>query len=150
GDLGSVDADGYISITGRKKELMVLSSGKKVVPPHIEGLLCADPVIDQVMVCGEGRNFLTALVVPSWDKLRAAMTGTGDDGTVARDPGVHRFLEERIATALKDVCSWEQVKKFVVLPRAFSVAEDELTVSLKMRRNIILEHQRKRVDQMYS
>jgi long-chain acyl-CoA synthetase len=150
GDLGGIDADGYISITGRKKELMVLSSGKKVVPPYIEGLLCADPVIDQVMVCGEGRNFLTALVVPAWDKLRAAMNLTGDEETLAHDPAVHRFLEERIATALKDVCSWEHVKKFVVLPRAFSVAEDELTVSLKMRRNIILEHQRKRVDEMYS
>jgi long-chain acyl-CoA synthetase len=113
-------------------------------------LLSADPVIDQVMVCGEGRNFLTALIVPAWDKLRAAMNLSGDEEKLARDLEVYRFLEGRMAALLKDVCSWEQVKKFVVLPRAFSVAEDELTVSLKMRRNIILEHQRKCVDEMYS
>src|SRR5437764_7339553 len=137
-------------LAGRKKELMVLSSGKKVVPPHLEGLLCADPIIDQVMICGEGRNFLTALVVPAWDKLRTAMNITGDEETLARDPAVYRFLEGRIATALKDVCSWEQVKKFAVLPRAFTVTDEELTVSLKMRRNVILDHQRKRVDDLYS
>ncbi len=149
GDLGSLDADGYLSITGRKKELMVLSSGKKVVPPYLEGLLLADPVIDQVMICGEGRNFLTALVVPAWDKLRAALGVSGDEETLARDPAVYRFLEERIAAALKDVCSWEQVKRFAVLPGAFSIAAEELTVSLKMRRNVILDHQKERVEALY-
>ncbi len=149
GDLGSLDADGYLSITGRKKELMVLSNGKKVVPPHLEGLLLADPVFDQVMICGEGRNFLTALVVPSWDKLRSAMSIQGDEETLARDPAVYRFLEGRIVAALKEVCSWEQVKKFVVLPRAFSLVDEELTVSLKMRRNVILDHQRERIDELY-
>src|SRR5205085_6029889 len=59
GDLGSLDDEGFLTITGRKKELMVLSSGKKLVPPHIEGLLVADGCIDQAVVYGEGRNFLT-------------------------------------------------------------------------------------------
>ena len=73
GDLGRLDEDGFLSITGRKKELLVLSNGKKVVPPVIEGILLADPCIDQVVVCGEGRNFLSALVVPHWDYLCQAM-----------------------------------------------------------------------------
>ena len=62
--------DGFLKITGRKKDLLVLSNGKKVVPTLIEGLLQADPCIDQAVVCGEGRNFLTALVVPHWDNVR--------------------------------------------------------------------------------
>ena len=73
GDLGRLDAEGFLHITGRKKELIVLSNGKKVVPSHIEGLLLADTCFDQVVVFGEGRNFLTALVVPHWGNLTKAM-----------------------------------------------------------------------------
>ena len=149
GDLGSLDADGYLSITGRKKEMMVLSSGKKVVPPNLEGLLLADPMIDQVMICGEGRNFLTAIIVPSWDRVRTALGVSGSEETLSRDPRVVTFIEERIAAALKDVCSWEHVRKFVLLPTPFSVAADELTVSLKMRRNIILDHHREQIEELY-
>lgn len=149
GDLGTLDADGFLSITGRKKELMVLSSGKKIVPPYLEGLLIADPHIDQAMVCGEGKSFLTALIVPAWDSLRAALELSGPPEQLAREPAVQRFLEQRISAALKDVCGWEHVKKFVVLDRAFSVADEELTVSLKMRRNIIMQHHGARIEQLY-
>jgi long-chain acyl-CoA synthetase len=154
GDLGSLDEDGFLSITGRKKELMVLSSGKKLVPPYIEGLLAADPCIDQVMVCGEGHSFLTALVVPDWGNLRAALesTGTrvhGDEEQLARDPAVHGLLEKRIRAALAEVSSWERVKQFVVLPQPFTVANEELTVSLKLRRNVILAHHRAAIEEMY-
>ena len=154
GDLGSLDSDGFLSITGRKKELMVLSSGKKLVPPYIEGLLTADPCIDQAMVCGEGRNFLTALVVPDWGNLRAALKGAGTEvcgaeDKLARDPAVQCLLEQRIQTALAGVASWEQVKQFVVLTQPFSVANEELTVSLKLRRNVILAHHRGDIEEMY-
>jgi long-chain acyl-CoA synthetase len=143
GDLGRLDAEGFLSITGRKKELMVLSNGKKVVPTFIEGLLLADPSIDQVVVYGEGRKFLTALIVPHWNKVRQAL---GDEGKnvdhepeekLARHPAVLALLRRRIDAALVDVSKWEQVKKFLVLPRPFSVAAEELTVSLKLRRNIV-------------
>jgi len=149
GDLGSLDADGFLSITGRKKELMVLSSGKKIVPPFLEGLLIADPYIDQAMVCGEARSFLTALIVPAWDALKKTLKLDGDEDKLANDPAVYRFLEKRIGEALKDVCGWEQVKKFVILPRPFSVAEEELTVSLKLRRGVILKHNAEHLERMY-
>ena len=77
GDLGELDADGFLRITGRKKDLLVLSNGKKVVPSYVEGLLLADPCIDQAVVCGEGRNFLTALLVPPWDNVRARAAAGG-------------------------------------------------------------------------
>src|SRR5207244_8532253 len=84
GDLGKLDADGFLTITGRKKEILVLSNGKKVVPNFLEGLLLADALIDQAVIYGEGRNFLTALIVPHWDKVRQALGGrlgerTNDD-----------------------------------------------------------------------
>ena len=152
GDLGSLDADGYLKITGRKKELLVLSNGKKVVPPHIEGLLVADDCIDQAIVYGEGKNFLTALVVPDWNNLRKVMGGECPDKPeeeLARHPAINEFLRKRVAKCLADVAGYEQVKKFIVLPRPFTVAADELTVSLKMRRGIIFAKYQAELDALY-
>jgi long-chain acyl-CoA synthetase len=153
GDLGELDADGFLKITGRKKELLVLSNGKKVVPSFIEGLLQADPCIDQAVICGEGRNFLTALLVPHWDNVRAALAAEGialdPRGKDEVTPAVVALLERRVRTALADVSSGEQVKKFIVLPRPLSVAAEELTVSLKLRRNVVLGKYRCQLDELY-
>jgi long-chain acyl-CoA synthetase len=155
GDLGEIDADGYLSITGRKKELMVLSNGKKVVPPFIEGLLLGDECIDQAVICGEGRNFLTALVVPHWDNLKKAMRESGvdldrqPDEKLACDPTVRAFVQKRIEKALVDVSNYEQVRKFILLPKPFTVAAEELTVSLKLRRNVVLNKYREPLDTLY-
>jgi long-chain acyl-CoA synthetase len=155
GDLGSLDGEGFLSITGRKKELMVLSNGKKVVPPFLEGLLLADPCIDQAVIHGEGKNFLTALLVPHWDNLRRALRdeGVAADGegeeALARNPAVRELLQRHVAAALADVSSFEQVKKFLILPRPFTVANDELTVSLKLRRNVILAKYQEQLQALY-
>ena len=155
GDLGKLDADGHLVITGRKKELLVLSSGKKIVPNHIEGLLLGDPCIDQAVVCGEGRNFLTALIVPHWANVREALCARGvapdtmPDEALAKHPPVFELLRGRIAAALKDVSSWEHVKKFAILARPSSVANDELTVSLKLRRNVIVSKYRSALEELY-
>jgi long-chain acyl-CoA synthetase len=155
GDLGSLDAEGFLKITGRKKELLVLSNGKKVVPTHLEGLLLADDCIDQAVIYGEGRSFLTALVVPHWNNVRAALRAAGasvdrepEEG-LARHPAVLDLLRHRIDAALVDVSSWEQVKKLLVLPRPFSVEADELTVSLKLRRKVVFEKYRVALDGLY-
>jgi long-chain acyl-CoA synthetase len=149
GDLGSLDSDGFLSITGRKKELMVLSNGKKLVPNHIEGLLIADDCIDQAVVYGEARNFLTALIVPHWANVRRVLGLTGSDEESACDPKVYAFLEKRIQQALVDVSSWENVKKFIILPTPFSIANEELTVSMKLRRNVVYERHRAALDALY-
>jgi long-chain acyl-CoA synthetase len=151
GDLGHLDADGFLYITGRKKELMVLSNGKKVVPNHVEGLLLADPCIDQVLVCGEARSFLTALVVPNWPVLARAAgvdLSRGEDA-LAGDPAVQAFLDRRVQGALADVSPWEQVRKLAVLPRPFSIADGEVTVSLKLRRGVIAERHKDEIEAMY-
>ncbi|HZY84547.1 MAG TPA: AMP-dependent synthetase/ligase, partial [Gemmataceae bacterium] len=155
GDLGELDAEGYLKITGRKKELLVMSNGKKVVPSHLEGLLIADPCIDQAVVCGEGRNFLTALLVPNWDNLRRALEGQGQPWSAEmRDglphPAVEALLGECVRRALADVSNTEQVKKFVVLAEPFSVANDELTVSLKLRRNVVQTRYARQLDALYA
>ncbi len=149
GDLGAIDADGFLSITGRKKDLLVLSSGKKVVPNHVEGLLLADPWIDQAMVCGEGRSYLTALVVPHADNVRADLNIEDDLQALCQNPRVREEMRRRIDNALRDVAVWEQVKKFRLLARPFSVADGEMTVSLKVRRNVVVEKYREEIEGMY-
>src|SRR5262249_44387775 len=137
GDLGRLDSDGFLTITGRKKELLVLSNGKKVVPSYLEGLLLADCCIDQAMIYGEGRNFLTALLVPHWPNLRSQLTSedvtldSETDQALAENKAIHAMLQRRIDAALRDVANCEQVRRFIVLARPFTVAADELTVSLK-------------------
>jgi long-chain acyl-CoA synthetase len=155
GDLGQIDADGYLSITGRKKELLVLSNGKKVVPSYIEGLLLSDGCIDQAAICGEGRHFLTALVVPHWDNVRRALRAEGavsdnePPHKLAQHPAVRALLRKHIDAALKEVSSSEQVRKFVILPNPFTVAADELTVSLKLRRNVVLAKYQAQLEALY-
>jgi long-chain acyl-CoA synthetase len=155
GDLGSLDDDGFLSITGRKKELMVLSNGKKVVPAYVEGLLLADECIDQAVVHGEGHNYLTALIVPHWDNVRKALKAEGVEmdhqpvEQTAEHPAVRALLEKRIERALKNVSNWEQIRKFIVLPHPFTVAADELTVSLKLRRNVVLKKYGDRLEALY-
>ena len=154
GDLGQLDADGFLKITGRKKELLVLSNGKKVVPSYLEGLLLGDPCIDQVVVCGEGRNFLTALIVPHWDNVHSALAAEGIrlDGRIDRSPpppAVMDLLQRRVRAALTDVSPAEQVRKFLVVPQPFSVAADELTVSLKLRRNVVVAKYAPQLDELY-
>jgi long-chain acyl-CoA synthetase len=155
GDLGKLDADGFLSITGRKKELLVLSNGKKVVPPHLEGLLLGDDCIDQVAIYGEGRNFLTALLVPHWDNLRRALVAQGihvDQDVpeeLAHHTAVAALLRKRIDAALAEAANWEQVRKFLVLPRPFTLAAEELTVSLKLRREVIFSHHRAELEALY-
>jgi long-chain acyl-CoA synthetase len=156
GDLGHIDADGYLSITGRKKELLVLSNGKKVVPSYIEGLLLSEDCVDQAAVCGEGRNFLTALIVPHWANVKRALESAGTDvdhqpeDALARNPAVIELLRKRIHAALKDVSNAEQVKKFHVLAQPFTIAGDELTVSLKLRRNVVLKKYAAELDALYT
>ncbi len=154
GDLGELDADGFLRITGRKKDLLVLSNGKKVAPACVEGLLLAEPCIDQAVVCGEGRNYLCALLVPAWDNVRRELHQEGvalegEPEEWAARPEVYGLLERRVGAALTDLSPAEQVKKFVILPRPFSVAADELTVSLKLRRNVVLERHARQVEELY-
>jgi len=152
GDLGALDADGFLTITGRKKELLVLSNGKKVIPSEVEGCLLGDSCIDQVVVFGEGRPYLTALVVPRWDALRRALGEAADgqaDDRLARQPAVATLLAARIEARLCDLAPWERIKRFVVLPRPFTLAADEVTVSLKMRRPVIFGHYKEALEALY-
>src|SRR5262249_34405083 len=113
-----------------------------------------DPCIDQAVVCGEGKNFLTALLVPHWDNVRAALKAEGItlvEGEEARahQPAGVALLERVLRARLVHGSDMGRVKKFVVRPRARSVAAEEMTVSLKLRRNVIMQKYAERLEALY-
>ena len=141
GDLGRLD-DGFLTITGRKKDLIITSGGKNVAPAEIERLLTADPLIDQAVACGEGRPFITALLVPDFAAL-AREPGVDprlleSSGEFLEDRGIRAILAERVERAMSAVSGPERVKAFVVLGRPLRAEEGEITATLKVRRGHIL------------
>ena len=155
GDVGRLDADGFLSITDRKKDLFITSGGKNIAPAELERLLTADPYIDQAVIHGDGRPFMTALLVPNLDRLRAKTGEIGGaldldpDSGLIPCPKVHAFLQERVEQAMRAVSQPERVKRFLILGRPFQVETDELTATMKVRRRFLLEKYRTRLDALY-
>jgi long-chain acyl-CoA synthetase len=143
GDLGHIDDDGYLSIRGRKKELIVLCTGKKVHPTRVESLLTASPLIEQAVVFGEGKSSLVALIVPS----SSAFDGSEDPpkGYPARS----EKIGQEISRVLQSAAHEEQIWKFALLDRAFSVEQGELTPKLSLCRSVIADHFSRVLEQLY-
>jgi long-chain acyl-CoA synthetase len=142
GDLGRLDKDRCLWITGRKKELIVTSGGKKVSPRPIEEAFEADPFITRCVLYGEGRKFITALLVPDRARLlehaAAAKLETSDYAALLRDPAIRQFYERRIEELSKDLAGFERVKYFALLENDFTQAAGELTPTLKVKREVVL------------
>lgn len=151
GDLGELDPDGYVKITGRKKELIVTSAGKNIAPVLLEALLTADPWIAQAMVIGDARSFLTALIVPNVENLKKDLGDTWEslEAAVARADVLQQY-EQRIRVRLKDVSHYEQVCKFRLVARPFSIDSGELTPTLKLRRGAINKNHAQEIEALYA
>jgi len=152
GDIGHLDRDGYLTITDRKKDLIKTSSGKYVAPQPIEGLLAASPLVDQAVVVGNGRKYVSVLVVPSRDGLRdwASTSGIpGDYDVIVRDPRAHEALRAEVARLTPHLADYERIKRVALLPTEFSVEGGELTPTLKVRRRFIEEKYRDVIDDLY-
>jgi len=154
GDLGAIDADGYLRISGRKKELIVTAGGKNIAPVYLENLLAQEPLIHQAIVIGDDRKCLAALIVPSSDALRAEIIARKIPVTSAAEalahPAVSSLYRERIDQCLRDVADCEQIRRFKLLPRGFTVENDELTPTLKLRRKTIESHFWAEIESLYA
>lgn len=140
GDVGTFDEDGFLQITGRKKELIVTSGGKKTAPSHLEGLLKAIEPVGNALVVGEGRNYLVALLALDPERVKAFARARGfpdEPAALAVAPAFRVYLEAAIEREVNPrVARFEQVKKFEVLPHDFTVEGGELTSTLKVRRKV--------------
>src|SRR4029079_10403484 len=128
GDVGTIDEDGFLTITDRKKDLIVTAGGKNVAPQNLENALKTSKYVSHALVVGDRRPFVSALV-------------TLDDATVAadgRDP--QELVQELVDEVNRPLSRYEQIKRFAILPRDFSAEEGEITPTLKLKRRVIEEH----------
>ena len=127
---------------GDRIGMLITSGGKNIAPTEVERILVSDPYIDQAVAYGDGRNFLSALITPDLDLLRAAADKSGwdlceSDGFLS-DPQVLGFFEERVAAVMEQLSSPERVKRFLLLARPFELESGEVTATLKVRRRHLI------------
>lgn len=150
GDIAEIDSDGYVYITGRKKELIVSSNGKKIYPARIEVLFKMEPIVNQVVLIGDRLPFVTALVTVNAAHAES-LKGMSKDGhrKLAEAPPVLDEVRKAVARVNRQLAPFEQIRKFRVLERDFSIETGELTPTMKVRRNRVLENHRELVAQLY-
>ena len=152
GDLGAIDDEGFVWITGRKKELLVTAGGKNVAPAPLEERIRAHPLVSQCLVLGDGRPFISALVTlePAAAAQWAETHGrTAELAFLGDDPDVHREIQSAVDAANQSVSQAESVRRFAVLGRDWSEESGELTPSLKVRRSAVLHNYRQVVEDLY-
>jgi long-chain acyl-CoA synthetase len=154
GDVGFVDAEGFLAITDRKKDLIKTSGGKYVAPTELEGKLKAlSPWVGQVLVHGDRRNYVSALVTLEPDAIRrwAVENGRGGEAVaaLARDPAVKALVQRDVDRLNAALPRFATVKRFTILPRDFLESEGEVTPSQKLKRKVIEQRYRAELDAMY-
>ncbi|MFF0655381.1 AMP-dependent synthetase/ligase [Micromonospora tulbaghiae] len=154
GDIGTLDEDGYLRITDRKKDLVKTSGGKYVAPSHIEGMFKAVcPYTSQAVVIGQARNYCTMLVTLDPDAIKGWAAGTPLEGsdytTIVTSPQAREMVEGYVAELNAKLNRWETIKKVTILPRDLTIEDGEVTPSLKIRRRSVETNFASEIDKMY-
>ncbi|HOG11677.1 MAG TPA: long-chain fatty acid--CoA ligase [Smithellaceae bacterium] len=153
GDIAEIDGEGFIRITDRKKDLIVTAGGKNIAPQNIEGLIRMMPLVDHVLVCGDRRKYLTALITLDRLELQAfaGREGLADApaDVLAGHPAVQKAVADHIQAVNVRLAPYEQIKRYKILPHEFSEASGELTPTLKMRRREIMERYARDIETLY-
>ncbi|NOY87272.1 MAG: long-chain fatty acid--CoA ligase [Deltaproteobacteria bacterium] len=153
GDLGHIDHDGFLVITGRKKNIIVTAGGKNVAPSLIENALSADKFISQAFVFGDRRQYISALIVPDWDRMenyaREHKIKFSSRRELCDNSEIKELLQGRIDSAQVDLSRVEQVKRFKIMEREFSQDKGEVTPTMKLRRKVITSRFWKDLESLY-
>ncbi|HYA29790.1 MAG TPA: long-chain fatty acid--CoA ligase, partial [Acidobacteriota bacterium] len=153
GDIGEIDGEGFLCVTERKSDLIVTSGGKKVAPQKLENLLGADPLIHQAVIIGRGRRHLMALITldrqRAIDLARVDGIAIANDAPLANHPWAQARVRGIIQRANKELAAYEAIRNFCILDHEFTVDSDELTPTLKPRRQTIVERYKEQIEDMY-
>ena len=154
GDIGTIDDQGYLAITDRKKDLIVTSGGKKIAPQPIENTLKRSPLVSEAVVLGDRQRYAAALIVPDFAALERRLKDLGRppggrEALVTREDVVGLY-EEIVSGLNHELAQYEQIKRFALLPREFSIESGELTPTLKVKRRVVEEKWRAVIDGLYS
>lgn len=153
GDIGHLDDQGYLTITDRKKDIIVTTGGKNVAPQPIENILKTNPYISNAVILGDKRKFISALIVPNFEKLeeyaKANNINYSDFSELVKNETVLNFMESEINRTTPGLASYEKVKKVALLDREFEIEKGEITPTLKVKRNIIEQKYGSIIDGIY-
>ena len=153
GDIGEVDADGYLKITGRKKDIIITAGGKNITPANLEAEIKQSPYVSQVVVIGDRRPFLTALVTLDMEEVAKLAQGEGwqsDPAEIAQNAEMRALVQEHIDKVNEKFARVEQVKKFAILPTDLSQEGGELTPTLKVKRNVVADKYEQDIEALYA
>jgi long-chain acyl-CoA synthetase len=154
GDIGELSADGYLTITDRKKDLIVTSGGKKIAPQPLENLLKTDPLVSEAVLIGEQRKFPAALLVPDFARLEARIEAmklrAASREELVRHPEVLRLYQDVLDRLNGSLAQFERVKRFALLPTEFTMERGELTPTMKVRRQVVEQRWRPLIDTIYA
>ncbi|MBC7362368.1 MAG: long-chain fatty acid--CoA ligase [Candidatus Aminicenantes bacterium] len=154
GDIGYLDEDGYLVITDRKKDIIVTAGGKNVAPQPIENVIKTSPYIANAVVVGNRRKFVSALIVPDFDKLEKYAREQNISFTDRKDliarPEIYDFFMKEIDRLTPHLASYEKIKKIALLDRDFEIGAGEITPTLKVRRKIVEEKYKSVIDEIYA
>ena len=152
GDLGELGSDGYLKITGRKKDLIITAGGKNISPQNIESMLKSNPLISQAVAIGDKRKFMSALITIDEEAIAAWAEANGKDDDVAALVAcdeVKKIVDDAVAATNEKLSHVEQVKKFTILPKDLTQEAGEMTPTLKVKRNVVTERYADHIDKMY-
>jgi long-chain acyl-CoA synthetase len=153
GDIGVFDADGFLMITDRKKHLFKTSTGKYIAPTPIENTFLSSKFIDQFILIGDRRMFLSALIVPDFEALREFADSNKilykNEQDLAKNDEIYKLLEKDLSKIQRKLANYERVRKFVLLDKPFSIESGEMTPSMKIKRKTIEEKYDYLIEQMY-
>jgi long-chain acyl-CoA synthetase len=154
GDVGALDANGYLRITDRKKDLLVTSGGKNIAPQPIEAILKRNPLVAEAVVLGDRRRFVSALIVPDFLALERRLKDLGrppgDRADLVLRADVMALYQEVVDGMNQDLAQYERIKKIRLLPREFSGQSGELTPTLKVKRKVVEQNWRDEIEQIYA
>jgi long-chain acyl-CoA synthetase len=154
GDVGYLDQDGFLVITDRKKDIIVTSGGKNVAPQPIENALAASPYIANAVVVGDRRKFVSALIVPDFEKLKKYAAENNITFSSNRElidrPEIYEFFMQEINRLTPHLASYEKIKKIILLDRDFEIEAGEMTPTLKVRRKVVEEKYKPLIDRLYA
>jgi long-chain acyl-CoA synthetase len=153
GDIGELDADGFLRITDRKKDILITAGGKNVAPQNLENALKASPLVSHALVIGDRRPYVAALVTMDSDeaaKWAEARGVDGDPAALAGSEQLHAEIQRIVDEVNRDRSRFEQIKRFVILPRDFSMEEGEVTPTLKLKRRTVQQHFADEIERLYA
>lgn len=153
GDIGEMDAEGFLKITDRKKDLIKTNLGKYIAPQQIENLIGGIPLVEQVIIIGNQRKYPSALIVPNFDALKTYASSlsldTKDKISLAKHPRIIEFFKKKVDEVTKELAPHEKVKRLALLTEEFTIDGGELTPSLKIRRKFVEDKYRDLIDSLY-